>query len=86
MAYEQRDNSGTLFKNDRKESTKHPDYKGDVMIDGKTYWISAWIKDGQRGKFMSLAFNPKDERQPSQSRESQPQPGPVDDDGSDCPF
>ena len=61
MAYEQRDNSGSLFKNDKKESEKHPDYTGNGMIDGKEYRLSAWIKIGKNGKFMSLAFTLKDE-------------------------
>lgn len=35
MAFEQRDNSGTCFVNDRKESDKHPDWSGSGMIGGK---------------------------------------------------
>lgn len=57
--YEQRDNSGSIFVNDRKETDKHPDRSGTAMIDGVEYWISGWIKDGAKGKFMSLAFKRK---------------------------
>lgn len=59
MAYELKDNSGSLFKNDRKEADTHADYNGTVMIDGTTYWINAWLKDGGKGKFFSLSFKPK---------------------------
>ena len=61
MAYEKRDNSGTLGRNDRKEKDTHPDHKGSAMIGGIDYWISAWIKTGPTGKFFSLAFTPKND-------------------------
>lgn len=61
MAYEQRDMSGALFKNNRREQPKHPDYRGDALIDGREYRLSAWIKEGQTGKFMSLSFTPKED-------------------------
>jgi hypothetical protein len=61
MAYEQRDNSGSLFKNDYKKTAAQPDYTGNGMFNGIEGKISAWLKDGQRGKYMSLAFTPKDE-------------------------
>ena len=83
--YQQKDNNGTLFKNDRKESDKHPDYKGDAMINGKPVWISAWVKDGKRGKFMSLSFTPKQQGgggKPSNQSSSHSQKS-VDD---DAPF
>ena len=60
MAYEQRDNSGTIFVNDRKETEKHPDRTGTAMIDGQMYYVSGWIKSGPKGKFLSLAFKRKD--------------------------
>lgn len=62
MAYEKKDDTGALFKNDRKEKETHPDYKGDALIDGTEMWIAAWIKQGKNGKFMSLSFTPKDEQ------------------------
>lgn len=60
--FEQKDNSGVLFKNEKKTEDKHPLYKGQAMIDGQEYWISAWLKDGKNGKFMSLAFELKKEQ------------------------
>ena len=64
MAYEQRDNSGSLFKNDRKEKENHPDYKGGCMVGGVEMWMSAWLKTGANGtKFMSFSFQPKEQQQ-----------------------
>ena len=57
---EKKDNSGVLFKNDKKESEKHPDYKGNITVGGQDYWLSAWIKEGKSGKFMGLALSPKE--------------------------
>jgi hypothetical protein len=54
-------NRGALFKNDRKEKDTHPDYKGSLNVNGVEYWVSSWIKDGQRGKFMSLSITTKEE-------------------------
>jgi len=63
---------GVLFKNDRKEEDKHPDYKGSCEIEGVEYWISAWIKESQKGKFMSLSFKPKEEKRNPPAREPKP--------------
>ena len=54
-------NRGVLFKNDRKEQDNHPDYKGSINVGGEEFWLSAWIKEGQKGKFMSLSVKPKED-------------------------
>lgn len=56
-------NRGVLFKNDKKESDKHPDYKGSYTDgSGSEHWLSAWIKMDKNGKpFMSLSTTPKDQ-------------------------
>jgi len=70
--YEARDNTGTLWKNDRRTTDNHPNAKGDCLIDGKWYWVSAWTKRKQDGSpFQSLSFTPKDDRpaqQPTDQR------------------
>lgn len=63
MAYEQRDNSGSLFKNDRRETENHPNATGTALIDGVEYYVSAWTKEGRKGKFQSLSFKRKEQRQ-----------------------
>jgi hypothetical protein len=59
MSYTQKDNSGTLFKNDRREKETHPNAKGTALIDGVEYYVSAWTKEGKAGKFQSLSFERK---------------------------
>jgi uncharacterized protein (DUF736 family) len=65
---ENKPNSGALFRNKKKETDKHPDYTGSISVDGKDYWLSAWINTSKAGdKYMALrvtppenADNPKD--------------------------
>jgi len=63
MAEYDNTNRGTLFKNDKKTTDKHPDYKGSINVDGCEFWLSAWIKEGKSGKFMSLSVTTKESPQ-----------------------
>lgn len=61
-------NSGILFRNDRKDGDRDRDYKGSGDVTCPhcecrfPIWLSAWIKEGRNGKFMSLSFKPKDDQ------------------------
>ena len=88
--YEQRDQSGVLFKNDRKQSDKHPDYTGNCKINGVEMWMSAWIKKSNAGKtFMSFSFEPKERRTVAPERTEAEARRPIDTpdlDDSEVPF
>ena len=50
-AYVQKECHGALFKNEDKESDKHPDYKGSYTdANGEKHWVSAWVNEAQSGK------------------------------------
>ena len=81
MAYENRDNSGSLFINDDKQQANHPDRKGSITVAGVEYWLSGWIKKTQQGQpWLSLSVTPK-EKKPAKAQQTRRQ----DDDG-DIPF
>jgi len=55
------DNSGVLFKNEDKSKDTDRDYRGNATIDGREYWVSAWIKEAPSGsKFLKFSFKAKD--------------------------
>ena len=61
MSYEQKDLTGSLFKNDKREKDTHPNATGSCLIDGVAYWVSAWTKTDKNGnKYQSLAFKRKE--------------------------
>ena len=62
------ENSGALFMNDRRTKPSHPNFKGSCTIktpDGELveYWVSGWEKSGKKGPFVSLAFEPKEQKE-----------------------
>jgi len=72
-------NSGVLFKNDRKEKETHPDFRGTAEVDGKAYYLKGWKKVSKKGvSFLSLALDAKENATPKK-------PAPVDINDSD-PF
>lgn len=83
MAYEHKENSGTLFKNDKKSSDSQPNARGEANIGGQMYWVSAWTKKDKNGNpWQSLAFTPKDaDEQPAPKKKHI-----VEEDEDSIPF
>jgi uncharacterized protein (DUF736 family) len=80
-------NRGALFKNIKKESDKHPDYKGSLNVDGQEFWLSSWLKVSKSGeKYMSVSVTPKDEQKPAPKKPVASRVPGSDDDLADIPF
>ena len=81
--------SGVLFKNDKGDNEKRPDYKGSAEIEGVQYWVSAWIREGAKGKFMSMKYERKEQQAATAPQAAQAAPiasagyGAI---ASDIPF
>ena len=87
MAFEAKPNTGSLFKNERKEKETHPDYKGSCLVGGSEMWMSAWLKTGANGtKFMSFSFQPKDQQAPARQAPVRQAPQADPNFDSDLPF
>lgn len=83
--FEHKDNSGSLFKNEQREKDTHPHMTGTAKINGVEYWVSAWTKEGQKGRWQSLAFKVKEERAADGGVKRNP--GKLDEDETDSiPF
>ena len=79
MAYTPKEGAGSLFKNMKKTTDTQPDYNGSIMVNGKEHWLSAWVKEGAKGKFFSVSIGK--EKQPMGFK-----PAGSDEISDDTPF
>ena len=78
MTFERKDNTGSIFVNDRKTEDTHPDRTGSAMIGGTEYWVHGWLRKSTKGaQYLALSFRPKDAQAAGQSK-----PQAVDNDAS----
>ena len=98
MAYEIKNNTGSLFKNDRRQNDNQPMYQGNAVVDGKMKRISVWVRTSKNGtSYMSLAFEDSNGAYQQGPQQSAPQPArpqyapapapaPASDTDPDLPF
>lgn len=78
MAYEHKDNSGSIFVNDRKEKETHPDMTGRAVIGGVRYWVNLWHRKGGDGtEYDHVTFKPVEEHGQEDQTRRQPPPRPA---------
>ena len=84
--FQPRNNSGAIFRNDRKEKPTHADMNGECVIEGREYYISGWTRESKNGrKYLSLAFKAKPKKTTA-GLPPQRAPGEDDDKGEDMPW
>jgi hypothetical protein len=84
-------NRGALWKNDRKTKDTQPGYTGSLNVDGVEYFLDAWVKEGQKGKFFSVSVKRKEQQPAAAPAARAPAPAPrpssgFDDMSDDIPF
>ena len=82
-------NRGGIWKNDRKEKDTHPDFTGNLNVEGVEYWFNAWKRKPDAkpsAPALSFSIKRKDE-QPLQSQGYRDKPAAQDDFADDTiPF
>ena len=54
---EQKNNTGAIFKNDKKTAENQPDYRGKMTVDETQWEISLWVRESAAGlKYFSAAI------------------------------
>ena len=69
-------NKGGVWKNDNRESEKHPHFKGNAEVGGVQYWVSGWLRnpDGNpNAPAMKFSFTPKENQPHAQPPQQSPQ-------------
>lgn len=77
---ENQDMTGALFNNHEKKSPAQPDFRGNVIIEGKKYWLAGWKKTARESgkQFTSLKVESADGQRRSSERAPEQEPDEDD--------
>ena len=81
-------NRGSLFKNDKKEQDSHADYNGSINVEGKEFWLNAWVKESKKDgrKFFGLSLKPKGDSGNNGLFKAKPAQSKAKQDDDEIPF
>jgi hypothetical protein len=87
MSYEYKPGTFSLFKNDKGDNEKRPDYRGTGKDhDGHDIEVAAWLRQGNSGKFMSCTFKRVVKEVTERVPDGEKPKGDFDDMSDDIPF
>jgi uncharacterized protein (DUF736 family) len=82
---EQKDNSGAIFKHDKKDNEKAPDYSGKIVVDGTEKRIALWLNTSKDGTKKYFSVKISDFQQQTAPAEK-PAPAKVVEKDNDLPW
>lgn len=70
MAYEYKPGEITLFPNDKRQTDKHPNLKGQgKLLDGTEVWASAWVNINPSDGSKRISIKLEEKQKPAQQRQ-----------------
>jgi len=80
-------NRGFIRKNEKKETDKHPDYRGEIDIEGQKYWLSGWLNEHENmgGKYFQLSATKKEFKEAKEAAQ-EPKTSVPEDMEDEIPF
>ena len=71
-----KENKLVIFKNKKKSDEKHPDYRGEINVNGHLYDVSLWVAMAKSGeKYFNGSI-----QEPYKKPEPMPEPEQIQDD------
>lgn len=80
------ESSFVLFKNDKGDNPKRPDYRGKLYLGGEEYKLSAWIREQKDGSGKKYMRGQIEKAQPIPAPVHTGPSGPIDDKSDDIAF
>jgi hypothetical protein len=69
VSYEMKNDTATIFVNDRKTEETHADLTGTAKISGVEYYVNGWRREGKGSgkKYLALTFKVKEPKEDKSS-------------------
>tara|TARA_E500000305_G_C3998997_1_gene226229 strand:- start:869 stop:1090 length:222 start_codon:yes stop_codon:yes gene_type:complete len=72
MAYEHKENTATVFNNDKKSAENQPDFTGKGKVGEKLMDFAMWKREGKNGNYFYLSFKTPQDKFNNKSNNNDP--------------